>query len=235
MLKHRNTRDRATAGAALLGSARESAPERRLAMSRGAASPGRPPLPGGALPLPISLHLFESGRTPLARLRVRMNARSPMPVGRRWGLGGLRSAPDDRDFLPEDRVGEFLEPDGTPRLRARRTGVPCLSGPCAPARTTFILGIWRTPGHVLPGWIRRPIPGLTCWQDLPDSLSTTALQQERPAFLPGIRPHPHDLAAAVHPRAFVSKVDLRHMARNSAGMRPEVVRELERYLATLKG
>jgi hypothetical protein len=34
---------------------------------------------------------------------------------------------------------------------------------------------------------------------------------------------------------FVSKVDLRHLSRNPAGLRSEVLHEIEKYLVTLKG
>jgi len=160
--------------------------------------------------------------------------------------GWLRPAPDILEIvLREDQVHALLEPDGMPRLGAPESAVRTLSLKdlvrSQLRNDSFILGVLDNPrANTVPG-IVEIIAGQCRSLRVLDKISRT------PSLYTGAANKNVGAQLLLNPSRipltslrkfmnvrFVSLVDLKQMARNKSGIRPEVLHEIEAYLRTLK-
>jgi hypothetical protein len=168
------------------------------------------------------------------------------PTLKAWGC--LQDSPGTfRIPFRDEKNPALVAPDGTPRL-----GEPGAEGTAAPMSLRqlvssqmqsdmFLMGILENPRAIhLPGVVEL-IAGRCRSLRVLDKIcrvralhTGTANRNVPAALLANPSPIPlQTLRRMIHVR-FVSKVDLARIARTPAGKRPEVVKEIKAYLATLR-
>jgi hypothetical protein len=221
----------------------------RVSMTHQAAALRAHERPGdpGLDPLSILVRVIERTDDDEMVFRVEEDVADRIsPVLASWGA--LRLSPD-LVAVPagDDRSHDFVEEDGAPRfphqpeplekkaldlkslVRSQLSNDPFLVGILENPKATAVPGVVEIIAHqsrslrVLDKICRTP--SLTSG---PANKNVPALILQNPARVPI-----QTVRRFVNVR-YVSRVDLRHLARNPAALRPEVWREIDRYLRTLK-
>ena len=188
----------------------------------------------------------DTGETPLRLCLEASLADVLWPTVEQWGL--FRPGPCEFEIpYLEDRAGEFLGSDGTPRLpRSPEERAPQVLSLKDLVRSqlqndAFILGILENGRATSLAGVVETVASQSRSLRVLDKICRTPSLHTGPAnknvpmvLLMNPSRIPLSYLRRFISVRFVSKVDLRHLARNSAGLRSEVLREIEQYLDTLK-
>ena len=160
--------------------------------------------------------------------------------------GWQRSGPDLLDVvIRDDQVHALLEPDGMPRLAMPEPGTRALSLKdlvrSQLRNDSFILGILENPrAYTVPGIVEiiagqsRSLRVLDKITRTPSLYTGAANKNVAAQLLLNPSRIPLTALRQFMTVRFVSRVDLKQMTRNKGGIRPEVLREIDAYLRTLK-